>query len=610
MKKIVFLLAFFTSVGMQGQLHKNLDSIEVFARRSVADIQVQQIDSTILQFSAAENLGDILQKHSGINVNANGFFGQVSSPSSGGLGSDHVKIHWEGVELNQLTLGSFDLSLFPSFLAGKVSLNSGSDFNTLGCTASGLGVNIESGNGDKNQLNFGVGSFGYYRASVKISEQIDGINFSIQPYIISSQNNFEYEEKRPRDVVLKESDHNALQQYGVMAEVRLGTQWKTGVWAQKRSKQLPSILQQSGASSALQLDENYRFFTRFNPNSRWEWQADYSNDNLVYRDKLDKGSDYNINSVMKLQRLGNHVRYRFYVNQFKIQAQSQALYYNVLSSGFSNTMDQWRSQNQLSVEYKKGSVYARLASKLVGIESQKWQNTLMASLGYSFKKLTLSYGVNQRFKAPDFNDMYWANGGNPDLKNEEGWSHYFLFHKEGKWVSELKVSHTELKNKIQWIPNGNNWSPINIHQLRSLAFDAKIGRNWQKENHHVGFNAFANRTVANEMDVVTGDYRSEQVIYLPLYKVGVSAHLKSKAWTFSTSSYAMSKRFTESTNQELFALQAYYNIDAGVGKKLMLNDTPCSLQVQVNNVLNNTELLALSRPNPGRYYRLNITLEF
>lgn len=610
MKKLFFLLALVTSVGMHAQLHKNLDSLEVFAKKSVADIQVQEIDSTVLQFLGTENLGDVLQKHSGINVNANGFFGQVSSPSSGGLGSDHVKIYWEGVELNQLTLGSFDLSLFPSFLAGKVSLNSGSDFNTLGGTASGLGVNIESGNGDKNQLNFGVGSFGYYKASVKISEQIGRVNFSVQPYIISSQNNFEYEEKQPRDVVVKKSEHNALQQYGVMADVRFATQWKAGVWAQKRKKQLPSILQQSGVSSALQLDENYRVFTRFNPNSQWEWQADFSNDKLVYRDKLDKGADYDINSNMNLQRLGNHVRYRFYVKQFKIQAQSQALYYNVLSSGFSNTIEQWRSQNQLSVEYKKGPVYARLASKLVGIESQKWQNTLMASAGYSYKKFTLSYGVNQRFKAPDFNDLYWANGGNPDLKNEEGWSHYVLLHQEGKWVSELKITHTELKNKIQWIPNGNNWSPINIHQLRSLAFDAKIGRNWKKEDHSLGFNAFVNRTVANEMDVATGEYRLEKVIYLPLYKAGVSAHLDSKAWTFSASSYAMSKRYTDSNNEDLFALQAYYNIDAGISKKIMLNETPCRLQLQVNNVLNNTELLALSLPNPGRYYRLNITLEF
>jgi iron complex outermembrane receptor protein len=609
MKKLFFLLALVTSVGMHAQLHKNLDSLEVFAKRSVADIQVLEIDSTVLQFLGTENLGDVLQKHSGINVNANGFFGQVSSPSSGGLGSDHVKIYWEGVELNQLTLGSFDLSLFPTFLAGKVRINSGSDFNTLSGTASGLGVNIQTAHGGNNQLNFGVGSFGYYRTSVKVSDQKGRVNFSVQPYIISSQNNFEYEEKQPRDVVLKESEHNALQQYGVMADVRVGTQWKTGIWAQKRSKQLPSILQQSGASSALQLDENYRVFTRFNPNSKWEWQADYSNDNLVYRDKLDKGADYDIHSTMKLQRLGNHLRYRFYVKQFKIQAQSQVLYYNVLSSGFSNTKDQWRIQNQLTLEYKKGPIYARVASKLVGIESQKWQNTLMASAGYSYKKVTLSYGVNQRFKAPDFNDLYWANGGNPDLKNEEGWSHYFLLHTEGKWTAELKATHTELKNKIQWIPTGNNWSPINIHQLRNFALDAKVGRNWKKENHHVGFTAFANRTIANEMDVVTGDYRPEQVIYLPLYKAGVTANLERKNWQLSTSAYVMSERFTEPNNDELFALKPYYNMDLGISRMMEINTTSCRLQLQINNVLNNTELLTLSRPNPGRYYRINIVIE-
>jgi iron complex outermembrane receptor protein len=610
MKKLLFLIVFIAPSWVCAQLHKNLDSIEVFAKTSVADVQVQHVDSIVLQFLGTENLGDVLQKHSGINVNANGFFGQVSSPSSGGLGSDHVKVHWEGVELNQLTLGSFDLSLFPTFLADGVIVNSGSDFNTLGGNASGLGVNIQSNASQGNELGFGFGSFGYHQARVKVSERVGAIQFTMQPYIISSENDFRYEEKLPREVVEKVSEHNALQQVGFMMNAIIGEKLKTGVWAQNRQKQLPNILQENGAPAALQLDRNYRAFMRFNPSNHWEWQLDYSNDQLQYRDKLGREIDYSINSKIDIQRLGNHLRYRYYVKHFKIQAQSQILYYSINSSGFSKRVNQWRSQNQLSVEFKKSGWYGKLASKLLSIEGEDLRNTVMASVGYSFGKTTLSYGINQRFKAPDFNDLFWANGGNPDLKNEEGWSHYALLHHKGRWISELKMTHIQLKNKIQWIPNGNNWSPINIYQMRSLSMDVRVGRKWTKDFGRFGFNVFANHTTANEMNGETGEFKAEQVIYLPRYKVGVNGSVNNKKCGVSISAYGMDKRFTDRDNQEIFALLPYYSVDAGISRQLFLGNTLSMLQLQVSNVLNNTELLTLSRPNPGRYYRLTLSFKF
>ena len=513
MKKLLYIIAFLAPNWAFAQLHKNLDSLEVYAQKSVADAHVYSFDSNLIQFSKSENLGDILQKHSAINVNVNGFFGQVSSPASGGLGSDHVKIHWEGVELNQLTLGSFDLSLFPTFLASGISINSGSDFNTLGGNASGLGVNIETSKRVANQLEFETGSFAHYRTSARVAQQIGRTHLVVQPYFISSENNFEYQEKGPREVLTKESKHNALEQFGWMTNLAVGSKFRAGMWSQNRKKQLPLTLQQNGIAAGLQLDNNMRLFARYNPSTHWEWQGDFSRDDLQYRDKLGNELDYSINSKINLQRWGNHLRYRFYAKHFKFQAQSQLLHYWVNSSGFGKKIEQWRTQNQFSAEYKNKAWYGRVASKLQAIEGQKWRNTIMASVGYAFQNTTVSYGINQRFKAPDFNDLYWANGGNPDLKNEEGWSHFAFISRQAKWNTELKFTHTELKNKIQWIPNGRNWSPINLQQLRSFAVDAKVGRQWKIKDRLFGLDAFANHTRANEWDTNREDYAEEQVIF-------------------------------------------------------------------------------------------------
>lgn len=607
MKRIIFLVACTMPLALLCQEIQNLDSVEVFARRRAADVHIQKMDSAVLKNSATENLGDVLQKSSSINVNANGFFGQVSSPSVGGLGSDHVKIHWEGIELNQLTLGSFDLSLFPSFLASSVSINSGSDYNTLNTGAFGSGINITS-TSNSNRFALGFGSFGYRSAYVQVSETYKKLKVSVKPYIIYGDNDFKYLEKRPRETVEKISEHNTLQQQGLQSNIAYGDKLKVGIWWQGRSKQLPATLQQNKNSKAVQFDKNQRVFVRYTPNVHWYVQADYSNDYLSYRDKLSSQSEYTINSNIRIKRYGLNARYRTYVGPVRIQTETQALNYGIESSGFSSIISQWRTQHKVSAFYQKNWFFTHMASKLIALESEPVRNTLSAAVGVSRGANSVSYGIDQRFKLPDFNDLYWAQGGNPNLKNEEGLSHYVLFTHSQKMDLDFKVSFTELENKIQWIPGPQYWSPINIGQLRSISFDANAGKKIKTESGGIQLDAFANYSRAQVFE--NDAYQSEQVPYLPAYKVGFSADAVRNNTSVFVSSYYMSKRFTDFNNDELFALGAYWNVDLGITQQCKLGNTPIELQLKVNNLLNNTELLALARPNPGRYFRFTLSFAF
>ena len=607
MKRIIFLVACIMPLALLCQEIHNLDSVEVFARRRAADVHIQTMDSAVLKNSATENLGDVLQKSSSINVNANGFFGQVSSPSVGGLGSDHVKIHWEGIELNQLTLGSFDLSLFPSFLASSVTINSGSDFNTLNTGAFGSGINITSSS-TANQFALGFGSFGYRNAFIQVSETYKKLNVSVKPYIIYGDNDFKYLEKRPRETVEKTSDHNVLEQQGLQSSIAYGDKLKAGIWWQGRSKQLPATLQQNKNSKAIQFDKNQRIFLRYTPNVHWYVQGDYSNDYLSYRDKLSSGSDYSINSNIRIARYGLNARYRTYLGPVRIQTETQILNYNVESSGFSSIISQWRTQHKVSAFYQKKWFFGNIASKLIAIESEPSRNTLSAAIGANHNANSISYGMDQRYKLPDFNDLYWAQGGNPNLKNEEGLSHYVLFTHSRKIEFDFKINYTNLVNKIQWIPGPQYWSPINIGRMRSVSFDANAGKHLAIESVKVKLNAFANYSRAQVFE--NDAFQSEQVPYLPAYKVGFSADAVRNNTSLFVSSYYMSKRYTDFNNDELFALGAYWNVDLGITQQYKLGNTPVALQLKVNNLLNNTELLALSRPNPGRYFRFTLFFSF
>lgn len=586
-----------------------LDSVDVFASRSVANSNIQNIDSAAINHAANENLADLLQKNASIHINSNGFFGQVSSPSVGGLGSDHVKVHWEGIELNQLTLGSFDLSLFPTFLAGNVAINSAADFNTLNTGSLGAGINITSATSSSNSFSLGFGSFAYKRASLKISETIKNVQISIQPYIIYGENNFEFIEKRPREDLKKRSEHNALQQKGLESKIRFSDKLSSGFWLQSRSKQLPATLNQNKDSKAIQKDENFRTYLRYTPNVHWQLQGDYSNDYLAYRDKIGNEIDYSINSRIGIERYASHARYRTYFGPLKLQAEGQFLQYKVKSTGFSNTINQWRSNEKLSAFYKKNIFFAQLSTKLIGAEGNKWRNTISSALGIQKNNYSISYGIAQRFKLPDFNDLYWAQGGNPNLKNEKGYSQHLLYTLQKKWRYELKATYTELDNKIQWVPGPQYWSPINIGQLRSVSLDAKAERSIKINKTSIDINTFANYTRAQTFNETSDAYNTNQVPYVPAFKLGASGNINWQKNSVFVSTYYTSKRFTDFNNQEIFALSPYLNVDLGISRNLSIGKAPVRLQFDVNNLLNNTKLLALARPNPGRYYRLSVTFD-
>ena len=95
--------------------------------------------------------------------------------------------------------------------------------------------------------------------------------------------------------------------------------------------------------------------------------------------------------------------------------------------------------------------------------------------------LKASNGYNHR--TPTLNDLYWNPGGNPDLKDETGFSYDVSLSSNSaiglfKFDSEITYYRMDVKNWIMWVPKGNGyiWEPVNFSDVVSqgIEFDLKV----------------------------------------------------------------------------------------------------------------------------------------
>jgi len=141
------------------------------------------------------------------------------------------------------------------------------------------------------------------------------------------------------------------------------------------------------------------------------------------------------------------------------------------------------------------------------------------SLIYHFRdafSLKLSYG--KAFRAPTFNDLYWPDGGNKDLKPEKGESLGAGLLFTGRRISsQVFVFHRKVKNLISWQPLGENglWQPFNLDRSNSSGVELELDYRIS-ESLDCGVNYSYNRgeEIKNELvyyDFLSGEKRFEEL---------------------------------------------------------------------------------------------------
>lgn len=240
--------------------------------------------------------------------------------------------------------------------------------------------------------------------------------------------------------------------------------------------------------------------------------------------------------------------------------------------------------------------------------TDNYKSPVLFSLGssYQFSKLyNLKLNVSRNFRIPTFNDLYWEEGGNPDLKPESSYQaeigNVFTF----KNISLTQTFYyIKIKDLLQWVPGKNGiWTPQNKDNVNSYGAETLLS--WKKQYGKNSFGANATYAYTASKDVAT----KKQLFFVPYNKatasVSYSRNRISAYYQYLYNGFV----YTRADNNPDEIVKDYMISNIGIDYDFKFLDS-FKLGFQVLNLLNEEYESLEDRPMPGRNFNMYLTLKF
>ena len=684
---------------------RRIPEIELFGKRPLKEIGTTQtkMDSAALKENIALSIADVLTFNSPIFVKSYGR-ATLSTVSFRGTSASHTQVTWNDMKINNPMLGMTDFSTIPSYFIDDASLLHGT--SSVNETGGGLGGAVKLSTKPAKSQGFGlqyiqgVGSFYSFDEFLRLTYGNRHWQTSTRIVFSSSPNNYKYRNHDKKENIYDENmniidqyypiernksgsyrDLHVLQEayYNTNRGVRLGL----NAWYINSNRELAMITTDYGDDTEFenrQREQTFRsIFTYDHLAEQWKLgaKAGYIFTWMAYDYKRDLG-----NGVM-----AHMTRSRSRVNT--IYAQLNAEYFIgrkwLFTANLSAHQHFVRSEdkNIILQDGDKGIVgYNVAALELSGSASVKWQPIDRIGLSCVVREeafgnkwspiipalflegvlskpgnLTLKLSGSRNYRFPTLNDLYFLPGGNPNLRNEQGWTYDagLSFAIGSKYVeSQVGTRHAVSENNfitdkinsvssvgsvreknnsvgdktpvfeyytltgsatwfdsyiddwIIWLPTTKGFfSPRNLKKVHACGIELQADLQLQfSKNWRLSLNGtFTWSPSINIGEPMTPADQSvgKQLPYVPEISANVVGRLSWRTWSFSYKWCHYSERFTMSSNDITLTgkLPKYYMSNITLEKQISCSWAEWSLKGTINNLFNEEYLSVLGRPMPG-----------
>lgn len=607
-KKYLFIIAFLLGCTA---VHAQQDTIAlkevVISDTQLRDFSqtqsVQKITDSVIGINQS-SLTNLLQYNTVVYFKENGL-GMVSSPSFRGTTAQQTAVVWNGININSQLNGQTDFNTVTTRDFNEVSVRAGGGSVIYGSSAIGGSIHLN----DKvsfnqkfsNRIRANYGS--YNTVGIHYDTRFATEKFGIVASVSrnSSDNDYDFADG---------SGHNRNGQYynnsyNVTAGYTLNAY---------NTLRLYSYLYDGDRHFSLMLPSDTRTkYHDFNTRNMLEWvlekqqfisklKAAHLHEEYKYYPNIYNKS-YTYGRVETI--IGRYdVLYKFTDN---IKLNAVADYSR--NSGFgSDIIIKTRNTGALSMLFSHNVASWLLYEAGVRKEAtDTYKSPLLYSAGVKLQPVrfyALKLNTSKNFRVPTFNDLYWQDGGNPDLKPESSWQaeagNAFTF---GNFNLSLTGYYIKLKDMLRWVPVIGVWRPMNTDRVTTKGLEL-LG-NYKKQFGLHSLDAIVTYAYTRSEDDATG----KQLIYVPYHKAtGAVAYGYKRFYAYVQGLYN-GEVFTRTDNNARYNLDAYVTANAGAsysyGAKVKY-----TLGVQLLNLANYDYASVDSRPMPGRNYMINLTLKF
>ena len=626
--------------------------------RSTAPLQI--LNSKSIEGLNVMQVSDAVKYFSGVTVKDYGGIGGLKTISVRSLGGNHTAVSYDGITLTDNQTGQIDLGRFSLDNVDMISLNSGQSDNIfqparLFASASVLNIRTLSPVFTDNKringkVSMKAGSFGLVNPTIWLAGKLSRkVSATFSGEWLSADGKYPYTlhyGQSAKDSTSKETRQNtdvrniriegAL--YGNFTEKENG--YIKGYYYQsERGLPGPTILYNNESSSKQRIWDNTFFtqahyekeFSRF-----WLFQSN-AKLNSGYTHYLDPGY------------LGTEGKMENVYKQTEYYGSSSVLYRALDNLSFSATTDgAWTTLTSDATDFAfptRLSWLSAVAAKYVTnrvlatvsvLSTDVYESVKNGNAASDYHKLSPYISVSVKpfegtdlrirvfykniFRLPSFNDLYYANVGNKDLKPEKtnqvnlGLTYNFSIN---NWLPLLSLTvdgyHNDVTDKIVAYPNKDtfSWTILNYGKVVIDGLDMTAETTlqpWKKVGILLGTNYTYQRAL-NVTSRTDGNY-DNQLPYTPRVSGSGKAGIVTPWIDISYSLLWSGHRYAVNQNYIENRLPAYYDHSLSVSRSFQCKTGLIHLNLEVLNLMDTNYEIVKWFPMPGRSFRATISLKF
>lgn len=637
---------------------QHLDEVVVTAKSYKEVIPSQKLSGEELRSLSSHSVADALRYFSGVQLKDYGGVGGIKTVNIRSMGTNHMGVFYDGVQLSNAQNGQVDLGMYSldnieviSLYNGQKSeiLQSAKDFNSAGSIY--LQTRIPHFAADKTynlRASLKIGSFDLINPSVlfenKLSDKLKS-SFSAEWLSSSGKYKFRYRRKAPLgDEILY--DTTAVRNNGDIRATRMeGTLYgtiKSGSWFVKAynytsERGVPGAIVNNVWRRGERIWDNNSFVQgnlrkEIGEHFRTQLLAKYSyfltkyvnKDTTVMRiDNVYKQKELYVSSANVYNLMRNwdiSLSYDFQWNNMDAEMVGfvgPTRYSHLLSVATAFQLGRLKVQGSGVMTHIKDRL---LKANSPGNKTVFTPAVFASITPFRRQEFSLRTFVKKSFRMPTFNDLYYADMGNSQLRPEHTVQYNlgFLYEKRFKqyFFKEFRLQadgyYNKVKDKIIAYPKGAQfrWTMLNLGEvdIRGLDLSAQTTLEPFKDWLLTGKIQY---TYQKAIDITSpaDNYYRNQIPYIPWNSGSVIAHLQYKSWGLNYSFIYVGERYNQQENIIYNHTQPWYTSDLSLTGDFNIRKVKCKASIEVNNLLSQDYDVILNYPMPKRSYRITFSIE-
>ena len=636
---------------------RTLREVVVTARSLSRDvIPTQSLMGRDLQRLSAVSVADALRYFAGIQIKDYGGIGGLKTVNVRSMGSQHVGVFYDGLQLGNAQNGQIDLGRFSLDNMESVSIYNGQKSSILQpaknyASASALYMttrrpSFEGAKQDNLKVSLKAGSFSTLNPSVlwehRLSRSVD-LSVSSEYMYTTGRYRFRYRKKDGYDTtaIRHNGDVHAVRaEVGLFGRITEGD-WRAKAYLYNSQRGYPGAFVREEPGKFRHEDRQWDNNLMLQGSLRRDFSPRYSllvNAKLAYDylhylsdPRLDVTTMYVNNHYRQQEAYLSHA-HAFTLSQAGSLSLSNDLQLNYLDADLYDFAYPTRLSvlTALSTDWAIGGLKAQGSllhtyvydwTKALGAEApakSEWTPTLVLSYKPFATEPDLSLrGFYKRiFRMPTFNDLYYTFIGNKFLKPEyttqydlgvvytKEWKRGTLRHLELQVDSYLNY----VDNKIIAMPTSNQfrWTMVNLGNVRILGVDVALQSLWQIGQITTSARMTYTYQRAQDLTDPTESYYGDQIPYIPWHSGSVILGLSWQGWEANYSFIYTGERYNARANIRENYVVPWWTSDLSLTKTLQWRGHDLRLTAEVNNLLNQQYEVVRSYPMPGTNFKLKL----